>query len=140
MSILANVTEAAEAHHRFVQEQVRRARNEPAFAEQLRQRWKSIQDGVENVTTPTGLKVPRLALPATDEPGAIAQYLYGEGLPGEFPFVNAAYQKMYLESTGSKTESARRGTEEPTRLFAGLGLAEDTNQRFHYLTRHQASD
>jgi methylmalonyl-CoA mutase len=139
MSILANVTEAAEAHHRFVQEQVRRARNEPAFAEQLRQRWKSIQDGVENVTTPTGLKVPRLALPATDEPGAIAQYLYGEGLPGEFPFVNAAYQKMYLESTGSKTESARRGTEEPTRLFAGLGLAEDTNQRFHYLTRHQAS-
>jgi methylmalonyl-CoA mutase len=27
--------------------------------------------------------------------------------------------------------------EEPTRLFAGLGLAEDTNARFHYLTRHQ---
>src|SRR5262249_52976838 len=25
----------------------------------------------------------------------------------------------------------------PTRLFAGLGLAEDTNQRFHYLSRHQ---
>jgi len=29
--------------------------------------------------------------------------------------------------------------EEPTRLFAGLGLAEDTNERFHYLTRHQQS-
>src|SRR5438034_1673748 len=27
--------------------------------------------------------------------------------------------------------------EEPPRLFAGLGLAEDTNRRFHYLTRHQ---
>jgi methylmalonyl-CoA mutase len=29
--------------------------------------------------------------------------------------------------------------EEPTRLFAGLGLAEDTNRRFHYLTGHQRS-
>ena len=29
--------------------------------------------------------------------------------------------------------------EEPTRLFAGLGLAEDTNERFHYLSRHQRS-
>src|SRR5213075_3158558 len=29
--------------------------------------------------------------------------------------------------------------EEPTRLFAGLGLAEDTNARFHFLTRHQKS-
>ena len=27
--------------------------------------------------------------------------------------------------------------EEPTRLFSGLMLAEDTNERFHYLTRHQ---
>ena len=29
--------------------------------------------------------------------------------------------------------------EEPTRLFAGLGLAEDTNERFHYLSRAQRS-
>jgi methylmalonyl-CoA mutase len=34
---------------------------------------------------------------------------------------------------------AKPAIEEPTRLFAGLGLAEDTNQRFHYLTRHQES-
>src|SRR5947199_7386015 len=27
--------------------------------------------------------------------------------------------------------------EEPTRLFAGLGLADDTNARFHYLRKHQ---
>ena len=25
------------------------------------------------------------------------------------------------------------------RLFAGLGLAEDTNARFHFLTKHQTS-
>jgi methylmalonyl-CoA mutase len=49
-------------------------------------------------------------------------------LPGEFPFVNGAYREMYL---------AQSEAEEPTRLFAGLGLAEDTNKRFHYLTRHQ---
>jgi len=52
-------------------------------------------------------------------------------LPGEFPFVNAAYREMYLVNPDAKN------TEEPTRLFAGLALAEDTNHRFHYLTRHQ---
>ena len=30
-------------------------------------------------------------------------------------------------------------TEEPTRLFSGFGLAEDTNERFHFLTGHQRS-
>src|SRR5213078_3109679 len=29
--------------------------------------------------------------------------------------------------------------EEPTRLFSGFGLAEDTNKRFHFLTGHQRS-
>ncbi len=93
------------------------------------------------MTTPTGLKVERLAVPQTDEPGEIARYLHGEGLPGEFPFVNAAYRNMYLEPA-EETGSAPRGSassEEPTRLFAGLGLAEDTNERFHFLTRHQKS-
>src|SRR5207247_10907019 len=34
-------------------------------------------------------------------------------------------------------QMANRQSEEPTRLFAGLGLAADTNRRFHYLTRQQ---
>jgi methylmalonyl-CoA mutase len=45
---------------------------------------------------------------------------------------------MYLDAAtviGGSTQKA----EEPTRLFAGLGLAEDTNARFHYLTHHQRS-
>ena len=29
--------------------------------------------------------------------------------------------------------------EEPTRLFSGLMLAEDTNKRFHFLSAHQRS-
>src|SRR5256885_1872306 len=66
-------------------------------------------------------------------------------LPGEFPFMTAAYPEMYLdaecatERSNCKSQIANRKSEEPTRLFAGLGLAEDTNERFHYLTRQQKS-
>ena len=88
--------------------------------------------------TPTGLTLPRLALPNVDEPGEIARYLYGEGLPGEFPFVSSAYREMYVERDVAPGTTAPK-TEEPTRLFAGLGLADDTNARFHYLTKQQKS-
>src|SRR5437879_10923891 len=50
---------------------------------------------------------------------------------------------MYLEAAETTEPSdrnlqkANRKSEEPTRLFAGLGLAADTNRRFHYLTRQQ---
>src|SRR5882672_8445965 len=131
MSVLANVVGAVEAHNRFVQTQVRRARKRPDCRRQVLRRWSRLRARNPMVTTPTGLKLPGLALPQTDEPGEIARFLYGEGLPGEFPFVNAAYPQMYLEKNPK--------SEEPTRLFSGLGLAEDTNHRFHYLTRQQPS-
>src|SRR5438445_1486682 len=107
------------------------------FAGELRRRWRKIRERVPITETPTGLKLPRLALPQTDEPGEIAQFLVGDGLPGEFPFVTAAYPEMYLQKPGASGQPAE--VEEPTRLFAGLGLAEDTNRRFHYLTQHQHS-
>jgi methylmalonyl-CoA mutase len=133
MSILAQVVSAAESHDRFVDQQVRRARTDAAFREQVLQRWQTTRGRIGTVRTPTGLTLPRLALPQTDEPGEIARYLFGEGLAGEFPFVNAAYPEMYLTAdAGTGPQS-----EEPTRLFAGLGLAEDTNKRFHFLTGHQ---
>src|SRR5437867_3269880 len=128
MSILAHVISASERYERFVEQQVQRARTEPAFRKKLMRRWEAVRSDVEWVTTPTGLKLPRLALPVSDDAGEIARYLFGEGLPGEFPFANAAYRRTYQD-----------GGEEPTRLFAGLGVAEDTNKRFHYLTRHQKS-
>src|SRR5688572_18468451 len=137
MSVLAQVIEAVERQQRFVSDQVRRARIEPAFRRKLMHRWRTARDCIGEVTTPTGLKLPRLALPQTDEPGEIARFLFGEGLPGEFPFVNGAYREMYLQSSDVQNPGAK--VEEPTRLFAGLGLAEDTNARFHYLTRHQRS-
>ncbi|PYK62235.1 MAG: hypothetical protein DME21_06885 [Verrucomicrobia bacterium] len=131
MSVLAQVTNAVEAFNRFVEQQVSQARSDSQFGERLMARWQAARGGLGTVTIPTALKLPRLALPLTDEPGEVARYLYGEGLPGEFPFVNAAYREMYLVNPDAKN------TEEPTRLFAGLALAEDTNHRFHYLTRHQ---
>ena len=167
---LGQVANALDDYRRFVTEQVRRARAEPEFAAQLTTRWQAALDRVGNTVTPTGLTLPRLALPELDEPGAIARYLFEEGLPGEFPFLNAAYPEMYLSADeanddhdghgtnghGTSSASANRledqpapapaggavggGTaEEPTRLFAGMGLAEDTNERFHYLSRHQRS-
>src|SRR4051812_35979761 len=85
MSILAQVVEASEKHQRFVEDHVRAARTDPKVGQELLDRWKSIKSGIPLVTTPTGLKLPRLALPEIDEAGQIARYLYGEGLPGEFP-------------------------------------------------------
>ena len=140
MSLLADIVQAVRRFDASVEERVAEARNDSAAGEALLARWRNIQEQVPRITTPTGLKLPRLALPELDEPGAIARFLYGEGLPGEFPFLSSAYPELYLDPldvTGEANASER--PEEPTRLFAGLGLAEDTNERFHLLTRHQRS-
>src|SRR5258708_3607492 len=126
MSVLAGVIESAAAHAHFVAGQVRRAREDAAFRAALLERWKTIRESIGTVRTPTGLEFPAIALPETDEPGEIARVLFGDGLPGEFPFTNSVYREMYIQGSG---ESGRRPPEEPTRLFAGLGLAEDTNAR-----------
>src|SRR5438552_617878 len=132
MSQLGRVVESVQDYNKFVAKQVERAREDKNFARPLVKRWRKIRENVERTTSPTGTVVPRLALPLTDEAGEVARYIFGEGLPGEFPFANAAYREMYLEREGAEVE-------EPMRLFAGLGLAEDTNERFHYLSKHQKS-
>jgi len=166
MSKLGQVVEAVEKYNRFVLDQVKRARTDEKFGHELITRWSQTKAKTPVTHTPTGLPLPRLALPEIDEPGEIARYLFGEGLPGEFPFLNGAYREMYLEPVrenelgsygrnGDKNEVAAemspanrskvptrpprqsRPPEEPTRLFSGLMLAEDTNERFHYLTQHQ---
>ncbi len=138
MSILAEINKAIGAHARQVERHVESARKDPVFRRKLLKRWKDVRGSVQTVTTPTGLKLPKLALPPTEEPAEIARYLYGEGLPGEFPFLNSAYPEMYLEpAPNSEIRIPKSEIEEPTRLFAGLGLADDTNKRFHYLTGQQ---
>jgi methylmalonyl-CoA mutase len=138
MSALAQILSALDAFDRSVDAEVKKARSDAGAGDALRHRWKHLRDAVPTVQTPTGIKLPRLALPQTDDAGEVARFLCGEGMPGEFPFMNGAYREMYLAALpkdGAQTPPA----EEPTRLFAGLGLAEDTNHRFHYLTRHQKS-
>lgn len=155
MSKLGQVVETVEKYNQFVLDQVKRARSDEKFGRELINRWNETNAKTPVTQTPTGLSLPRLALPEIDEPGEIARYLFGEGLPGEFPFLNGAYREMYLEpvreiesaSYGKKTlangakqkadGNGARPPEEPTRLFSGLMLAEDTNERFHYLTQHQ---
>src|SRR5256714_3117133 len=157
MSKLGQVVEAVEKHGRFVVDQVKRARSDEKFGRELAERWNKIKAETPITRAPTGLPLPRLALPEIDEPGEIARYLFGDGLPGEFPFLNGAYREMYLEplqnidqgSHGNKRSTSTNGAklqksgarpqEEPTRLFSGLMLAEDTNRRFHFLSAHQRS-
>jgi methylmalonyl-CoA mutase len=158
MSKLGQVVESVDKYNKFVLDQVKRARTDQKFGRELLGRWNDVKAKIPVSRTPTGLPLPRLALPEIDEPGEIARYIFGEGLPGEFPYLNAAYREMYLEpvreiesfeknkavaagvspANQTKTQPARLPPqEEPTRLFSGLMLAEDTNERFHYLTRHQ---
>jgi methylmalonyl-CoA mutase cobalamin-binding domain/chain len=150
MSKLGQVVESVEKYNQFVLDQVKRARTDQDFGRDLLGRWNDIKAKIPTTRTPTGVQLPRLALPEIDEPGEIARYLIGEGLPGEFPFLNGAYREMYLEpirevESLEKNGQAKNGknakkvapAEEPTRLFSGLMLAEDTNERFHFLTAHQ---
>src|SRR3954447_10449890 len=146
MSKLGQVVESVENYNKFVLDQVKRARTDQKFGRDLLGRWNDTKAKIPVTRTPTGLPLPRLALPEIDEPGEIARYIFGEGLPGEFPYLNGAYPEMYLEpvreiesfqKNGDKPGKKIAQPEEPTRLFSGLMLAEDTNERFHYLTAHQ---
>jgi len=165
MSKLGQVVESIEKYNKFVLDQVKRARTDEKFGRELLGRWNDTKAKIPISRTPTGLPLPRLALPEIDEPGEIARYLFAEGLPGEFPFLNGAYREMYLEPIREVESFEKNGEsvvanaspartvspanrlkkqparlplqEEPTRLFSGLMLAEDTNERFHYLTQHQ---
>src|SRR5262245_16911077 len=163
MSKLGQVVESIEKYNKFVLDQVKRARSDGQFGRDLVGRWNDMKAKIPVTRTPTGLPLPRLALPEIDEPGEIARYLFGDGLPGEFPYLNGAYREMYLEplreietgSYGVRAGQAEESTssigrkvqkkngaeppEEPTRLCSGLMLAEDTNKRFHFLSAHQRS-
>jgi methylmalonyl-CoA mutase len=162
MSKLGRVIEAVEKYNGHVLDEVKRARTDKKFGKQMLDRWDEIKRSIKVGKAPTGLELPRLALPEIDEPGEIARYLLGDGLPGEFPYLNGAYKEMYLEplqepaveigsyaknghgkdghGKNGKTAVAKlQETEEPTRLFSGMGLPDDTNKRFHYLGAHQRS-
>ena len=147
MSKLGRVVESVEQYNQFVLDEVKRARTDKKFGRKMVDRWNEIKANTPIGHAPTGLPLPRLALPEIDEAGEITRYLLADGMPGEFPYLSGAYREMYLEplqetknGTNGKNGLAKLAeTEEPTRLFSGMGLAEDTNERFHYLGAHQRS-
>jgi len=74
-----------------------------------------------HVVTLSDTRVPRVALPQDDEPGAAVRYMLLEGPPGSFPYTAGVFP-------------FRRKGEEPKRMFAGEGGPGRTNERFHYLS------
>ena len=133
---LTRIAQAVEGHNDSVVDAIQRARTDSTYASELKKRWDEIRAAIPMHKTPTGIELPRLALPHTDEPAEIARFLVGEGLPGEYPFLNGVYREQYLEPLPDADGKVNH-VEEPTRLFAGLGLSEDTNDRFHFITRSQ---
>jgi methylmalonyl-CoA mutase len=74
-------------------------------------------------TSLTGLAIPKVALPASDEPGEVLRFLLLENVPGAFPYTAGVFP-------------VKRTDEDPKRQFAGEGGPERTNKRFHYLSRN----
>src|SRR5439155_14906374 len=112
MSKLGQVVESVDKYNQFVVDQVKRERTDKDFGRDLVGRWNDIKAKIPSTRTPTGIPLPRLALPEIDEPGEIARFLFGEGLPGEFPFLNGAYREMYLEPI-REIESFEKNAEPP---------------------------
>jgi methylmalonyl-CoA mutase len=70
------------------------------------------------------LAIPKIALPEYENWGDILKWSLQENIPGEFPYTAGNF---YFKREG----------EDPTRMFAGEGGPERTNQRFHYLSKNQ---
>lgn len=78
-------------------------------------------------TSLSGLQIPRVALPSTRNWSELASFYYLENLPGNYPFTAGVFP-------------FRKQDEDPTRMFAGEGGPERTNQRFHYLCSRDQAD
>jgi len=69
----------------------------------------------------SGLKIPRVAIPDTEDYAALVKFMREENVPGSFPFTAGVFP-------------FRRADEDPKRQFAGEGGPKRTNKRFHFLT------
>ena len=75
-------------------------------------------------TTLSGSRIPRVALPRTEDAGDLTRYLREENLPGSFPYTSGVFP-------------FKRDGEAPARMFAGEGDPYRTNRRFHLLAEGQ---
>ncbi len=71
-------------------------------------------------------KIPKICLPAFEDPGEIYRWLREENVPGRFPYTAGVFP-------------LKRTDEEPTRMFAGEGDPARTNRRFRLLSEAYAA-
>ena len=74
----------------------------------------------------SGTVIPHVAKPNERHWDNITAFLLNENCPGQYPYTAGVFP-------------TRHNDEDPTRMFAGEGLPEDTNKRFHYLIKGQKS-
>jgi isobutyryl-CoA mutase len=103
------------------------ARRAGVAAEQYRYRVRDREIVGENYTESLSrLKLPKIAAPAWEDWGEQLRFLLRENLPGSYPYTAGVYPY-------------RREAEDPIRMFAGEGMPERTNRRFHYLASGHAA-
>lgn len=86
-------------------------------------RGKTIEQPLTN-TSLAGTRIPKITLPKYSDWGDLLRWRLTENLTGEFPYTAGVFP-------------LKRQGEDPARMFAGEGLAERTNRRFHYLAQGQ---
>lgn len=91
---------------------------EPIYSFKVRDKEIKIETHSESLSH---TQIPKISLPKYSAWGDILKWVLQENVPGEFPYTSGLYP---FKRTG----------EDPTRMFAGEGGPERTNQRFHYVS------
>ena len=99
-------------------EEKKKAYQGPEFGFTVRGGEIKIQTHTESLSH---LQIPKVSLPKYKAWGEIVKWHLKENVPGEFPYAAGVFP-------------FKRENEDPTRMFAGEGGPERTNQRFHYLS------
>ena len=161
MSKLGQLLKSVEKHDKFVLDQVKRARTDEKFGREMTERWNKIKAEIPDFarrrpdcrcrawrcprsTSRARSRVifsariaGRISISERRLPRDVSRADCSEIETGSYGKENG--QTDLRKRTGSRTAASRRKPEEPTRLFSGLMLAEDTNKRFHFLSAHQRS-
>jgi len=100
------------------------AYRESVFTYSVRGRDISVETTCESLS---GVAVPKVALPRSEDEGEILRFRLLENLPGQFPFTAGLF-------------AFRRSAEAPKRMFAGEGPPKRTNERFHLLCEGESAN
>ncbi len=92
-----------------------------AWQKRLQERLSATPPRKESFPTVSGRQIQDLYTPCDVKDFDYATQL---GFPGQYPYTRGVQTSMY------------RGKLWTMRMFAGLGSAEETNERFHYLVNH----